>query len=80
MTYTLSAFDYELIVGETARRTWTGGYRERGSKGSYIAVGEFPDGDTAKLETCKAVQALAGQMGDTVLDPCKESLGAWSVE
>jgi hypothetical protein len=80
MTYTLTAFDHELIVGETPCGTWTGGYRESGSKGSYTAFGEFSDATTAKLETCKAVQALAGQVGDTFLDPCEALLNDWSAE
>jgi len=33
MTYTLNAFDHELIVGETSRGTWTGGIPRKGFQG-----------------------------------------------
>ena len=81
MTFRLTAFGYELIVGPTGRGTWTGGYREPGSvAGGYTAVGEYSDDRIAKIETCKAVQLLAGQKDETVLDPCTEVLSAWTVE
>jgi hypothetical protein len=80
MNYLITAFGYELIVGQTGRGTWTGGYREAGSKGGYSAVGEYPDARSAQIATCKEVQVLAGQVGETVMDPCTEVLSAWQVE
>ena len=82
MNYTLSAFGYELIVSQTGEGSWVGGYREAGSKGSYTPVNEsgYPDARSAQFATCKAVQALALQVDETVMDPCTEALSGWVVE
>lgn len=85
MEYRLTAFGYDLIVGENqGNGRWYGGYRESGPGGSYTAVlpehGDgFPDADSAKLATCRTAQALSGQSGQTVVDPCNEALSAWAV-
>jgi hypothetical protein len=81
MTYTLTAFGCEMIVGKTERGTWTGGYRELSSKNSpYLPVGEWLDATTAKRETCKSVQRIAHQVDEmTVTDPCEFSLNEWLV-
>jgi hypothetical protein len=81
MYHTLRAFGYELLVSETATNTWTGAYREEGSKGGYDPVSdhEFPDAESAKLATCRAVRVVARQDVPTAVDPCIEALHTWSV-
>lgn len=80
MNYLITAFGFDLLVGETGKGTWAGGFREAGSKGGYSTLGEYPDARTAQIETCKQAQALAGKGAITAAEPCVEAISAWKVE